>query len=201
MHQRKRCWILTASPASTSMRATCAGKVELRISIVCGPGGTSSTRSGGLRPRLLPSTSTSPQGATASSRRPGPRLGRRRRPSPASSRRAATIFFGACGAGSRHRNGLPGRRPRRAPPPRQAWRAVSRGCGAAAAGSPGIRARAPDAAGDDQEENQRRGGERRAAQPERAVAGKPARRPARVPSVRAAASSTRRGRGVAPTTA
>src|SRR5687767_2658245 len=68
-HQRKRCWIFTASPGFTSTRATCAGKVVLRISMVCGPGETSSTRSGGLTPRLLPSTSTSPHGATASSRR------------------------------------------------------------------------------------------------------------------------------------
>src|SRR6267142_2281264 len=69
---RKRCRIFTASPAFTSTRSTRAGKVELRISMVCMPGATSSTRSGGLTPRRLPSTSTSPQGATASSRRPAP---------------------------------------------------------------------------------------------------------------------------------
>src|SRR5438477_269408 len=57
---RKRCRILTASPALTCTCSTCAGNVELRISMVCAPADTSSTRSGGLTPRLLPSTSTSP---------------------------------------------------------------------------------------------------------------------------------------------
>src|SRR5438067_71702 len=69
---RKRCRILTASPALTCTCSTCAGNVELRISMVCAPADTSSTRSGGLTPRLLPSTSTSPHGATASSSRPAP---------------------------------------------------------------------------------------------------------------------------------
>src|SRR4051812_48125243 len=67
--------IFTASPAFTCTFSTCTGKVELRISTVCAPAGRSSTRSGGLTPRLRPSTSTSPQGATASSRRPPPPAG------------------------------------------------------------------------------------------------------------------------------
>src|SRR6185436_7650425 len=67
---RKRCRILTASPALTCTCSTCAGNVELRTSMVCAPADTSSTRSGGLTPRLLPSTRISPQGATASSSRP-----------------------------------------------------------------------------------------------------------------------------------
>src|SRR5258708_21726945 len=69
---RKRCRTRTASPAFTCMRSTCAGKVELRISMVCAPGATSKKRSVGLTPRRLPSSSTSPQGATASSSRPMP---------------------------------------------------------------------------------------------------------------------------------
>src|SRR5436190_4575706 len=90
---RKRCWILTASPALTWTRWTCAGNVEFRISMVWAPAGTSSTRSGGLKPRLLPSTSTSPQGAMASSNRPAPAgtacfSGRL-------SRRAVSFFAGA----------------------------------------------------------------------------------------------------------
>src|SRR5690349_11696062 len=90
---RKRCRILTASPALSCTFSTCAGKVELRISTVCSPGATSSTRSGGLTPRLLPSTSTSPQGATASSTRALPA------PPPAAagclSRRASFLASGA----------------------------------------------------------------------------------------------------------
>src|SRR4051812_20015042 len=69
---RKRCLILTASPGFISTCSTCDGKVELRISTVCAPGARSSVRSGGLTPRLLPSTSTSPHGATASSSRAAP---------------------------------------------------------------------------------------------------------------------------------
>src|SRR5689334_24501785 len=72
---RKRCLILTASPGFISTCSTWEGKVELRISTVCAPGGRSSVRSGGLTPRLLPSTSTSPHGATASSRRAAPAAG------------------------------------------------------------------------------------------------------------------------------
>src|SRR5205085_6112957 len=49
---RKRCLILTASPAFSSTRSTWAGKVELRSSMVCAPGARASVRSGGLRPRL-----------------------------------------------------------------------------------------------------------------------------------------------------
>src|SRR5512145_2074997 len=64
-HYRNRCWMRTASPDFTSTCATCAGNVELRISILCDPAGSSTIRSGGLRPRLFPSTTTSPHGATA----------------------------------------------------------------------------------------------------------------------------------------
>src|SRR5581483_2235223 len=72
---RKRCLILTASPGFISTCSTWDGKVELRISTVCAPGASSRLRSGGLTPRLLPSTSTSPQGATASSSRAAPAAG------------------------------------------------------------------------------------------------------------------------------
>src|SRR3954468_19911191 len=61
----------SASPGFTCTFCTWAGKVELRISIVCAPGASSTVRSGGLTPRLLPSTSTSPHGATTSSSFPG----------------------------------------------------------------------------------------------------------------------------------
>src|SRR5512145_483724 len=74
-HYRNRCWMRTASPDFTSTCATCAGNVELRISILCDPAGSSTIRSGGLRPRRFPSTTTSPHGATASSRRPGASAG------------------------------------------------------------------------------------------------------------------------------
>src|SRR5262245_23558011 len=63
------CLILMASPAFTFTFSTWLGNVELRISIVCEPAGISSVRSGGLTPRLLPSTRISPQGSTASSTR------------------------------------------------------------------------------------------------------------------------------------
>src|ERR1044071_908752 len=65
------CLILMASPAFTFTFSTWLGNVELRISIVCEPAGISSVRSGGLTPRLLPSTRTSPHGSTASSTRAG----------------------------------------------------------------------------------------------------------------------------------
>src|SRR5262249_3805893 len=78
------CLILMASPAFTFTFSTWLGNVELRISIVCEPGGISSVRSGGLTPRLFPSTRTSPHGSTASSTRAG---------SPA----AAALSFGRSG--------------------------------------------------------------------------------------------------------
>src|SRR6266480_877770 len=70
-HHRNLCWIFFASPAFKLIFSTWLGKVELRISIVCDPEEISSRRSGGLTPRLLPSMTTSPQGVTASSSRPG----------------------------------------------------------------------------------------------------------------------------------
>ena len=54
---------LLPRPAFTFTFSTWLGNVELRISIVCEPAGISSVRSGGLTPRLLPSTRTSPQGS------------------------------------------------------------------------------------------------------------------------------------------
>src|ERR671930_1664172 len=82
-HHRNLCLIFTACPAFTSTRRTWLGKVELRISIVCEPVEISSFLSGGLMPRLRPSTSTSPHGVTASSIRP-----------------TGSAFFFSTGAGS-----------------------------------------------------------------------------------------------------
>src|SRR4030095_10653614 len=71
-HLWNLCLIVMASPAFKFTFSTRLGKVELRISIVCEPAGISRVRSGGLTPRLLPSTRISPHGSTASSRRPSP---------------------------------------------------------------------------------------------------------------------------------
>src|SRR6266513_827379 len=70
-HHRNLCSILIASPVFKSIFSTWLGKVELRISIVCGPAGISSRRSGGLTPWLLPSMTISPHGVTASASRAG----------------------------------------------------------------------------------------------------------------------------------
>src|SRR6185503_5751174 len=162
-HQRKRCWIFTAWPDLTSTWATCAGNVELRISIVCEPGGTSSTRSGGVRPRLLPSSSTSPQGAAAISTRPGFEGFF----SGFFSSAATAFLFGLGGSMTA------------APPPAAGTGAGTMAAGAGATvlatgfggsglagGSGGIIARA-DAGRDDEEKRERRGDHGGAAQAER----------------------------------
>src|SRR6185436_5540509 len=63
----KRWRIRTASPGFTCTFCTKAGKVELRISMVWAPGGTSNALVPELMPRLLPSMRTSPHGVTTSS--------------------------------------------------------------------------------------------------------------------------------------
>src|SRR5512143_3610164 len=63
------CLIRTLPFARSSTVWRCGGKAVLRISIVCLPGGSRSSLSGGVMPVLRPSMYTSPHGVTAKPRR------------------------------------------------------------------------------------------------------------------------------------